>query len=126
MLNALLLALMLVAFEARLIGFTAPATDTPLGSAYTCHGTSQGQPYTLKLAITPHGENYRVVWTSEGVMLHAGFGIRDGEHMAVVFATQEGHIGVILFSITAGTLRGVWSGGDGTVQTEVCRMGEEV
>ena len=110
-------------FALFLLFLTALAfTQTPPPSIlvdYKCTGVSGNHPYKTELVIKQQEGNYFLNW-NDG---NQGMGFRKGDQLVVVFVTQKGGLGVVLYSITPGRLEGLWAAGDGQIYPETCMAG---
>lgn len=98
----------------------APKPITPEGD-YTCRGETNGRPYSLMLKVEADEAVYKTAWFDERGIMQYGYGILDAGRLAVVIVNARGNgLGVVMYTVERGTLTGVWSGGDGRVEKEVC------
>lgn len=104
---------------------TAPTPLVPTGT-YRCTGESAGQPYVLGLTIAAAADVYHTAWFDAQGVTQYGYGVLKDDRFAVVIVNARGDwLAVGLYTVEAGALRGVWSGGDEKVYPETClRAGE--
>ena len=100
-----------------------PRMLTP--GTYSCAGKQEGHVYTLSLVIQERGNTYELAWSAAHghPKLMAGLGVPDGNHLAVAIVSPNGGMGVAHYTITPGRLDGVWTNGNGAIETEVCTSG---
>lgn len=104
----------------QVAGFTETKPITPVGD-YTCHGTTQGRPYSLSLKVEAEDAVYKTAWFDARGIMQYGYGIVEGGRFAVVIVNaRDQGLGVVMYTVERGVLTGVWSGGDGRVEKEVC------
>lgn len=109
-----------------------PPEQADIAGSYSCFGEQAGKPYRLELIITNREATYDLSWgpsvfaaKSSPTML--GLGVRDGERLAaVILSVATGGVGVVVYRISAGELRGRWTDGGGEVLTENCTVGRPV
>mgnify|MGYP001612684300 FL=1 len=91
---------------------------TPIGS-YRCTGTQQGQTYELPLVVSAFGDVFRFAWGDPPTILGLGL-LHQGVIAVALVRPSTGAVGVALYRFQSGELWGVWSRGDGSIDTEIC------
>ena len=109
---ALLLGVLLVLCIGPLVGRAAetPAPDpADLPGIYECQGVgADGRPYRGAVIIEPEGDRFVVRWIIASELTAIGFGIREGNMLAVSFFGPDSG-GVVLYRIDGQRLIGHWS-----------------
>lgn len=96
-----------------------------LVGAYTCSGSQGGAAYTIPLEIEALGQAYSFTWLTDGKPTLLGLGIvHEGWIAVAIVDPRSGAVGVVLYAVRPGRwLEGVWTRGDGTIDTENCSVG---
>ena len=91
---------------------------TPIGS-YRCTGSQQGQTYELPLMVSAFGDAFRFAWGDPPTLFGLGL-LHQGVIAVALVRPSTGAVGVALYRFRSGELSGVWSRGDGSIDTETC------
>ena|SRR3990167_4200578 len=90
---------------------------------YKCEGTTPMGKYQLFLDVQVRGNIYDLIWHDNMVQAQ-GFGVRNGDNLAVIYRTILGEFGVSNYKLSPGRLDGMWSIGDGEIYPEVCILAD--
>jgi hypothetical protein len=113
-------------FVASCLTFAAFCLATPalaedkidITGKYEGEGTNpQGQNYKTAVEVKKNGDTYTLNWTVGENETYEGFGILQGDVLAVSFTAGNGH-GVVLYKVSKNKLDGKWSLGDGKIYEE--------
>ena len=99
-----------------------PAAGVQIGT-YECTGTRGVVQYAVPLIVEAHGKAYRLQWGTPPQIQIIGLGIAQHGVLAVALVSSGGGVGVAHYLISPGWLEGVWTRGDGSLDTERCRLG---
>ena len=94
---------------------------------YRCTGLQTSAPYTAFLIVEVRGLTYEFTWstTEDGAITQAGLGVPEQGDIAVAIVSPTGGMGVAIYHVTSGRLDGVWTRGDGAIETERCHQGDK-
>ena len=111
--------------SAALLWPVLSSSQARLQGTYTCKGLQGGESYTMYLVVQELGKTYEFRWSpsERDPAVLAGLGVLHGDQLAVALASPNGGIGAALYTVKPGRLEGIWTRGDGNLESETCTSG---
>lgn len=89
---------------------TTAAAEHNLDGVYIVKGQNpNGTTYEGTAAIAKLAHTYSIQWQLDGQLVGVGIGILRGDHLAVIFQTARGEIGLAIYTIKGKQLEGAWT-----------------